>query len=73
MFLLPIFLRQGFAQIVVKKLESWAKELGFESCILETGKNQPEAIQLYQKIGFQIIPNYGQYINVANSVCMQKK
>lgn len=73
MFVLPSFRRQGFAQIVVKNLESWAKELGFESCILETGKNQPEAIHLYQKIGFQIIPNYGQYINVANSVCMQKK
>lgn len=73
MFVLPDFRRQGFAQIVVKNLESWAKELGYENCILETGKNQPEAIQLYQKIGFQIIPNYGQYINVENSVCMQKK
>jgi GNAT superfamily N-acetyltransferase len=73
MFVLPDFRRQGFAQMVVKNLESWAQELGYENCILETGKNQPEAIQLYQKIGFQIIPNYGQYINVENSVCMQKK
>ncbi|MEI6088712.1 MAG: GNAT family N-acetyltransferase, partial [Bacteroidota bacterium] len=67
------FRRQGFAQIVVKNLESWANELGYKKCILETGKNQPEAIQLYQKIGFQIIPNYGPYVNVENSVCMQKK
>jgi GNAT superfamily N-acetyltransferase len=72
MFVLPEFRRQGFAQIVVSNLESWAIELGYEKCILETGKNQPEAIQLYQKIGFQITPNYGQYVNVANSVCMQK-
>ena len=73
MFVLPDFRRQGFAQIVVKNLESWANELGYKKCILETGKNQPEAIQLYQKIGFQIIPNYGPYVNVENSVCMQKK
>jgi GNAT superfamily N-acetyltransferase len=73
MFVLPEFRRQGFAQIVVENLESWAKELGYKNCILETGKNQPEAIQLYQKIGFQITPNYGQYVNIENSVCMQKK
>jgi GNAT superfamily N-acetyltransferase len=73
MFVLPEFRRQGFAQIVVENLESWTKELGYKNCILETGKNQPEAIQLYQKIGFQITPNYGQYVNIENSVCMQKK
>jgi putative acetyltransferase len=72
MFVLPEFRRQGFAQIVVSNLESWATELGYEKCILETGKNQPEAIQLYQKIGYQITANYGQYVHVANSVCMQK-
>jgi GNAT superfamily N-acetyltransferase len=73
MFVMPDFRRQGFAQTVVSNLESWAKELGFVTCILETGKNQPEAISLYQKIGFQITANYGQYVNVENSVCMQKK
>jgi GNAT superfamily N-acetyltransferase len=72
MFVLPEFRRQGFAQMVVSELEKWAGELGSEKCILETGKNQPEAIRLYQKIGFQITPNYGQYVNVENSVCMQK-
>jgi GNAT superfamily N-acetyltransferase len=72
MFVLPEFRRQGFAQMVVKNLEKWASELGYQTCILETGKNQPEAIQLYQKIGFTITPNYGQYVNVENSVCMKK-
>ena len=27
---------------------------------------------VYQKIGYQIIENYGQYAGVENSVCMQK-
>lgn len=73
MFVQPDYRRQGFAQMVVNTLEAWAQELGYMKCVLETGKNQPEAIQLYQKIGFQVIENYGQYAGVENSVCMQKK
>ena len=33
---------------------------------------EPEAIALYLKSGYSIIPNYGQYVNVENSVCMKK-
>jgi GNAT superfamily N-acetyltransferase len=73
MFVLPEFRRQGVAQKILNALEQWAHELGHTTCVLETGKNQPEAIQLYKKYGFQIIPNYGQYENVENSVCMKKK
>jgi GNAT superfamily N-acetyltransferase len=72
MFVQPDHRRNGFAKMVVEHLERWSKELGYRSCVLETGKNQPEAIQLYQKIGFQIISNYGQYAGIENSVCMQK-
>jgi putative acetyltransferase len=53
-------------------LENWARELHFTACVLETGKKQPEAIALYQKMGYVITPNYGQYIGVENSVCMRK-
>jgi len=44
----------------------------FAEAVMEIGKNQPEAIQLYQKIGFEVIENYGQYAGIDNSVCMQK-
>ena len=64
---------QGIAQKVLAELEKWAGELNFSSCILETGKKQPEAIRLYQKAGYTIIKNYGQYEHVENSVCMEKK
>jgi len=53
-------------------LESWASELNFKYCVLETGKRQPEAIALYKKNGYQIIPNYGQYHGIENSICFQK-
>lgn len=63
---------KGIATIVLGALEHWAKELGYTKCVLETGKRQPEAIALYQKNGYHIIPNYGQYIGVENSVCFEK-
>jgi putative acetyltransferase len=58
---------------VLKALEDWAKELGYHKCILETGKRQPDAIALYQKNGYSIMPNYGQYQGVTNSVCFEKQ
>lgn len=63
---------KGGATLVLKELEIWAKELGYNKCILETGKRQPEAIALYKKNNYLVIPNYGQYKNVDNSVCFQK-
>lgn len=63
---------KGIAAEVLGLLEQWAKAEGFNSCILETAKKQPEAIRLYEKSGYHIIPNYGQYIGVEISVCMKK-
>ncbi|CAA9261047.1 MAG: Acetyltransferase [uncultured Adhaeribacter sp.] len=63
----------GIATKVLQELENWATELGYTSCVLETGKKQPEAIKLYQKNYYQLIPNYGQYAGVENSVCFEKK
>ncbi len=64
---------KGIASVVLSELEKWAAELGYEKCVLETGKRQPEAIRLYEKNGYRSIPNYGQYIGVENSVCFEKK
>ncbi len=63
---------QGIATKILKELETWAHELKYSKCLLETGKKQPEAIELYKKNGYRIIPNYGQYENVENSVCFEK-
>ena len=63
---------KGIAGKILAELETWAKELNFAECILETGFKQPEAIALYKKSGYEIIPNYGQYVGVENSVCMRK-
>ncbi len=72
MYVLPKKRGQGIAASVLRELEIWAKELHYARCILETGHKQPEAIALYKKEGYQIIPNYGQYEGIANSVCFEK-
>lgn len=72
MFTLPEYRGKGLAVLVLNELEKWASQLGYKKCILETGKKQPEAIALYKKTGFSIIPNYGQYKGVDNSVCFEK-
>ncbi len=64
---------KGVASKILSELEKWTSELSYDKCILETGTKQPEAIGLYQKNGYQFIPNYGQYVEVENSKCFEKK
>lgn len=73
MFVQPQHRGKGIAGLILTELELWAKDLQNTSCVLETGKKQPEAIRLYQKSGYNIIPNYGQYAGIDNSVCMKKE
>ena len=63
---------KGVATQILKELEKWTRELSYTKCILETGKRQPEAINLYKKNGYKLIPNYGQYTGVENSLCFEK-
>lgn len=72
MYTLPECRGKGIAKAILTELEIWAKEENYTTSILETGFLQVDAIGLYQKLGYQITENFGQYIGVANSVCMKK-
>lgn len=72
MFVLPEARGLGLARLVIKELEKEAGKQGFEMMILETLHKQIEAINLYQKAGFEIIDNYEPYVDLSNSVCMSK-
>lgn len=72
MYVLPENRKKGIASKILAELEIWARELSYSRCILETGKGQPEAIELYKKNGYTLIPNYGQYAGVENSLCFVK-
>lgn len=66
------FRGQGISKLVMQQLEEKAREQGFDSLILETGKPLAAAIGLYSSLGYQVIDNYGQYKNLPMSVCMLK-
>lgn len=63
---------KGIGTGILTALEKWAAELKNNSIVLETGNNQPEAIHLYEKMGYKVISNYDQYSGVESSICMQK-
>jgi putative acetyltransferase len=73
MYVSPENRKKGIASQILKELEDWTFELSCKKCILETGKRQNEAIGLYKKSGYRLIPNYGQYAEVENSLCFEKK
>jgi GNAT superfamily N-acetyltransferase len=73
MYVLPENRKKGIASKILAELEIWARELSYSKCILETGQGQPEAIELYKKNGYTLIPNYGQYAGVENSLCFEKR
>lgn len=40
---------KGIASLILNELEKWASELNYDSCILETGIRQIEAVEFYKK------------------------
>lgn len=63
---------KGIATKILAALCTWAYELQFRKAVLETAARQPEAIHLYKKAGFEVIPNYPPYTTMELSMCMQK-
>ena len=74
MFVAEAFRGRGIGAAILQELESWAGSLGQSALVLEYGNRQPEAAGLYRKMGFTVIPNYGQYTGMeATSICMRKE
>lgn len=73
MFVHPDQRGKGLATIILTEIEKWANECGFKDFILETSPKLENAIALYKKSGYHLIPNFGQYIGVENSICMKKE
>jgi putative acetyltransferase len=64
---------KGSAQAILNELEAWASALGYQYTTLETATYLPAAVRLYERSGYDRIPNYGEYVNVPTSICMRKK
>ena len=63
----------GLGSQIVGRLEDKARQQGYRYCILETGVPLKAACHMYQKLGYKVIPNYGQYADMSNSICMEKE
>ncbi len=63
---------QGIGSRLVSLLIEWAAELGYVRMILETGELLAESCAVYKKLGFAVIPNYGPYADMPESLCMAK-
>jgi GNAT superfamily N-acetyltransferase len=67
------FRGRGYAKAILSELERLARERRYTTVRLETGVRQPEAISLYEKLGYHRIGNYGKYANSKMSVCYEKR
>lgn len=72
MYVTPATRGKGIAYTILNELETWAKEHNFSRAVLETGTNQPEAVKLYNKSGYNQIENFEPYIGMEDSICMSK-
>ncbi|QYA26465.1 GNAT family N-acetyltransferase [Gramella sp. MT6] len=72
MYVKPEERNKGYASKILRILELWALELGYEKCILETGTRQTEAIGLYQRNNYKLTRNYAPYDQMENSRCFEK-
>lgn len=72
MFVDKSYRSKGYGRKVLNELEKWAAELNYKFSILETGNNQPEALKLYQNMGYKQVPNFPPYENIPESICMKK-
>ncbi|UZT96967.1 GNAT family N-acetyltransferase [Chryseobacterium fluminis] len=72
MYTHPDFRKKGLATAIVDELEVWASEKGYTKAVLESSLEQNEALSVYEKSGYERIPNYGQYIGIDKSVCYKK-
>ncbi|HWR24184.1 MAG TPA: GNAT family N-acetyltransferase [Feifaniaceae bacterium] len=64
---------RGLSWRLMEAVEGKAREKGYVSLILETGRPLISAIALYTRMGYRIIPNYGPYVCMGESVCMRKE
>lgn len=72
-YLSPSCRGKGLSKELLRRLEADARIAGFRYAILESGEPLANAMALYKKMGYKIIPNYGQYVDMPASVCMSKK
>src|SRR6266516_8026956 len=73
MYVRPQFRGSGLARLMLNHLADYAHSHGIELLRLETGIHQRAAIDLYERMGFQRIPPFGEYKEDALSRFYEKR
>ena len=73
MYVTPAARGSGASVAMLKHLEAQARARGFPRVVLETGTLQHAAIRLYEREGYERIPNFGYYSDSSISVCFAKR
>ena len=68
----PSYRRRGIAVHMMALLEERAKELGFRRLILQTRPIMPDAVGLYECLGYSLIDNYPPYDKLEGAICFAK-
>lgn len=71
-FVKEAYRTQGVATGIMQRLLGYARKNGYEEVLLETGEFLNASCKLYNRFGFEQIPNYGAYVNMEESLCMKK-
>lgn len=73
MFVRPQFRGKGLAKLMLEYLENYTLQHDIPLLRLETGIHQKEAINLYQRMGYQSCPPFGEYTASPLNVFFEKK
>ena len=72
-FVRPQYRGLGLSKLIMEHLAGYAREHGIPTLRLETGIYQPEAIGLYERLGYQRISAFGEYKEDPLSVYFEKR
>lgn len=72
MFVDPAARGRGVAGALLERIEADAAARGLTGIVLETGDLHDAAQALYTRHGYREIPQFGQYVGEAHSVCFAK-
>ncbi|MFV0287653.1 MAG: GNAT family N-acetyltransferase [Demequina sp.] len=68
----PTHRGRGHSKVIMRVAEEAGRRAGATRLILETGLRQPEAMALYERLGYRRMTNYGEYADEPESVCYAK-
>ena len=68
----PTYRRRGIANALMDQIEEKARKLGYRRVMLQTRPIMPDAVGLYTKRGYALIPNYPPYDRLEGAVCYAK-